>query len=109
MTGPIPSLLPGYRAGATEVRARVRTREAVGVTAGEPLAVRLHLRGDVEPLLLERQTADEPGDLWISAGAGRCIHLGCRDEAALLSEALGGAARDRIYEAAWETAVRLMT
>jgi glucose-6-phosphate dehydrogenase assembly protein OpcA len=107
----------GDRAGGSErrlvgpdgaVRVRVRTREDAGLEAGEPLAVRLRLRGEAEPLLLERQTADEPGDLWISVGGGRCVHLGCRDEAALLSEALGGAARDRIYEAAWETAVLLM-
>jgi glucose-6-phosphate dehydrogenase assembly protein OpcA len=91
-----------------EVRAQLRTREAAGVEAGEPLAARLHLGAGAEPLLLERQTADEPGDLWISTGSARCVHLGCRDEATLLSEALGGAARDRIYEAARETALRLM-
>ena len=35
------------------------------------------------------------------------MHLGARDGAIRLGEALSGVGRDSIYEAAWEMAVRL--
>jgi hypothetical protein len=90
------------------VTARVSVGEAGRVDAGEPLAVRLHMQGEHEPLALERQPAPEPCELWITGQGGRCVRLGTRDEGALLSEALGGAVRDRVYEAAWEMACRLV-
>jgi glucose-6-phosphate dehydrogenase assembly protein OpcA len=89
------------------VTAQVRVTPARGLDAGEPLAVRLRLRGAAEPLLLQRHLADDPAELWITGTGGRCVRLGRRDEAALLSEALDGATRDRVYVAAWQLAVHL--
>jgi glucose-6-phosphate dehydrogenase assembly protein OpcA len=90
------------------VTARVSVGEAGRVDAGEPLAVRLHVQGEREPLVLERQPAPDPYELWITGQGGCCVRLGTRDEGALLSEALGGTVRDRVYEAAWEMACRLI-
>ncbi len=77
------------------------------VPQGELLSVRLHLHGWTVPLTLDRCPSRDREDLCISAGGVRTIHLGNRDEAALLGEALAGAARDRTYETAWEMAIRL--
>jgi glucose-6-phosphate dehydrogenase assembly protein OpcA len=89
------------------VTARVSERDVAGLAVGEPLAVRLRVQGRAQPLALERQPAPVPCDLWVTGQGGRCVRLGTRDEAALLSEALGSTVRDRVYEAAWETACRL--
>jgi glucose-6-phosphate dehydrogenase assembly protein OpcA len=97
-----------FRGENGEVTGRVSVSEADGREAGEPLAVRLQVQGESEPLVLERLPAPEPDDLWIAVRGGRCVRLGSRGDADLLSQALGAAARDRVYEAAWETAVRLM-
>jgi glucose-6-phosphate dehydrogenase assembly protein OpcA len=95
------------RARARAITARVLWDEAAEVAAGELLAVRLHPQGAPAALALERQPAPDPADLWIYDGASRCVHLGIRDESALLGEALDRTARDPIYEAAWDAAVRL--
>lgn len=78
-----------------------------GVAAGDLTAVRLQARGREAPLVLERHPGSDPTDLWIMEESARCVHFGRRDEAVLLGEALEGAARDPVYEAAWEMAVRL--
>ena len=92
---------------AGAVTARVRVEAAPDVEAGEPLQIRFSVDGAAEPLVLQRQPTHEPGHLWIAVCGGRCIRLGERDEAVLLAEALADPARDRVYEAAWEMAVRL--
>jgi glucose-6-phosphate dehydrogenase assembly protein OpcA len=90
-----------------EVRVRAVAGGADGVPPGELLAVRLQPRGANAPLALNRQTTPDPSDLWIATEGGRCVRLGVRDAATLLGEALGSASKDRVYEAAWELAVRL--
>jgi hypothetical protein len=89
------------------VTARVLTGEPGNVPPGEVLAVRLFVRGSSEPLVLERHSAPDPAELWISHGRARCVDLGIRDEAALLGEALGASGRDPCYASAWDMAARL--
>jgi glucose-6-phosphate dehydrogenase assembly protein OpcA len=89
------------------IAARVLAAEAERVPGGEICRLCLHVRGCSEPLVLERLLSEEPGFLSVHENSGRCVHLGTCDEAALLREALNGAGRDPIYEAAWEQAVCL--
>jgi glucose-6-phosphate dehydrogenase assembly protein OpcA len=89
------------------VTAQVQFDASSDAVPGELLALRFRLRGSTRLLSLQRQAAPDRRRLWIVVNGERCVDMGIRDEAALLGESLEGAARDPVYEAAWDLAAQL--